>query len=233
VSGWLLSQGYKDSDHPGTLHARGAEFLLAGHNVFGNAWYTGDLDGIIGPKAAAAFKQAKFDIGYDDDELEPTFGPRLRGFLTGETPQTLNMKTRAELRKPKFLWPTVPRGIVIGWPGQGTHSFRLPPNNWESDNAWDIAVPLGSKIVAIADGVIGPQFGPLPDPDPRFHGIRLHLVAGADEFYYAHLSATAKGIKPGAKVKRGDALGFSGSANGVAHLHIATKRLFALIKQAA
>lgn len=233
---WLLTEGYRDSDHPGTAHARSAEWLLTGHNVFGHAWYDGGLDGIFGPRAADASHHCKYDIGYEDGELEPTFGPRLRDYLTGAKQSTLNMKRLAEERRPKILWPTQPRGVVIGWPGQGTHSFKLPPNNWESDNAWDIAVPLGSDIVALADGIIGPQFGPLDDKDPRFAGIRLHLVSAGSSFreaYYAHLASTAKGIKPGAKVKQGDVLGKSGAANGVAHLHLGIRTLIPLIKQAA
>ena len=76
---WLLTEGYRDKDHPGSAHAVGAEFLLSGHNVFGEAWYAGELDGVIGPKAVTAFKQAKFDIGYDEADIEPTFGPTRAG----------------------------------------------------------------------------------------------------------------------------------------------------------
>ncbi len=229
---WLLTEGYDDADHPGTLHAHGAQFLLSGHNTFGHAWYHGKIDGKFGKASAAAAKQAKFDIGYKLEFCEPTFGPLLRDYLTGAAKTTKEMDARAKTRAPGYEWPTDPKGIVIGWPGQGTHSFRLPPNNWESDNAWDIAVPLRSDIIAVAGGTIGPQFGPLPDPDPRFHGIRLHLITDDNEFYYAHLSKTNQGVRPGVKLPRGALLGRSGSANGVAHLHIAVKHLFPLIKQA-
>lgn len=227
---WLLSEGYRDSEHPGTAHAVGAQFLLSSHNVHARAWYGGRLDGDFGAASADAAKKAKYDLGYATWAVKPTFGPLLRDYLTGTQKRSLSMIIRARHRATKFVWPTVPHGNLIGFPGVGTHSFVNPPNNWESDNAWDIAVREGSRVVAICDGTIGKQFGPLPDPDPRFHGIRLHLLVpgGDDEFYYAHLNATAGGIRPGVKVKQGQVLGASGRANGVAHLHIATRRLFRL-----
>ncbi len=224
---WLLKVG--DKDEPGgSQHCHGAQFLMSGHNVFQREWYDGKIDGNFGPKSGAAAKRCKFDIGYATENVLPTFGPQLAAYLKGEKTRTLEMVRRANLRANKFVWPTDPHGNVVGFPGIGTHSFRFPPNNWESDNAWDIAVPMGSKVVAIADGKIGSAFGPLPDPDPRFHGIRLHLETHDNEAYYAHLRSTFPGIGPGVMVKQGQILGASGEANGVAHLHIALKHLIKL-----
>ncbi len=224
---WLLRSG--DKDKPGSpSHCTGAQFLLSGHNILGRSWYLGTIDGQFGPASAEAARQAKFDLGYADTNVTPTFGPALRDYLTGKRKRTPAMLLRAKTRRRRYVWPTSPRGTIIGTPGVGTHSFIVPPNNWESDNAWDISVPLGSKVIAVADGVIGPQFGPLPDPDPRFHGIRLHLVTPENEFYYAHLSKTTPGLGPGDTVKQGEILALSGSGNGVPHLHIAVKRLIRL-----
>lgn len=110
-------------------------------------------------------------------------------------------------------------GKIIGTPNQGTHNL----GNWESDNAIDVALPVGTPVVAMADGVIGPQFGSLGSTSSRFAGLRLHLVTADNEMYYAHLSKFAAGIKPGAQVKKGQVIGYSGSANGVAHLHLGVK----------
>ena len=44
---------------------------------------------------------------------------------------------------------------IIGTPHSGTHTL----GNWESDNAVDIAMPVGTAIRAPADGVIGSQIG--------------------------------------------------------------------------
>lgn len=127
-----------------------------------------------------------------------------------------------------YAWPignsTVGRN-VIGRPGEGTHSFSAPPNNWQSDNALDISTHHGDPVVAVDDGTISPTlgFGTLTgDGGSRFAGIRLYLVdSGNNQWYYAHLSRAA--VKPGQRVRRGDVIGYSGSANGVEHLHIGVK----------
>jgi|SRR5215471_2987405 len=120
----------------------------------------------------------------------------------------------------------VEHGKVIGTPYQGTHAVAFNKaggsDNWESENANDIAVPVGTPIYAVSNGTIGSQFGSL-GTGGRFAGLRLHLVGAKNEWYYAHLSKFAPGIKPGTRVRAGELLGYSGEANGVAHLHIASK----------
>lgn len=108
---------------------------------------------------------------------------------------------------------------IIGTPYSGTHTL----GNWESDNAIDIALPKGTPIYAAFDGKIGSQFGALGSSSSRFAGLRLHLQGQGNELYYAHLSKFAPGIQPGTTVKRGQILGYSGVANGVAHLHLGSK----------
>ncbi len=227
---FLLQVG--DQDHGDEQHCVGAQFLLSGHNVFQHRWYTGDIDGAYGPSSGKAAKQCKWDIGYAADKCDSSFGVLLANYLKGETRRSTAMVLRAKKRtqasRHKFIFPTQPKGRLIGFPGVGTHSYYYPPNNWESDSSYDIGVPVGTKIVAVADGRIGPEFGPLPDPASRFHGIRLHLETADNEFYYAHLSSTFPGVHPGAHVKQGDILGASGSANGVAHLHIGMKHLVSI-----
>lgn len=107
------------------------------------------------------------------------------------------------------------KGNIIGTPYSGTHTL----GNWESDDAVDISVPIGTPIYAPKPGVIGNQFGSLGSSG-RFQGIRVHLQIPGNELYYAHLSKTAPGIKPGVHVKAGQLIGYTGSANGVAHLHL-------------
>jgi murein DD-endopeptidase MepM/ murein hydrolase activator NlpD len=115
-------------------------------------------------------------------------------------------------------------GKLIGRPYQGTHgkafNERGGSANWESENAVDIADPVGTPVRAVADGVIGQQFGSLGEGG-RFAGLRLHLQTPGDEFYYAHLSRFAPGIRPGTRVRKGQVIGYSGKANGVGHLHFA------------
>jgi murein DD-endopeptidase MepM/ murein hydrolase activator NlpD len=125
----------------------------------------------------------------------------------------------------KFDYPLASTGKLIGTPFQGTHGKAFNQaggsDNWESENAVDIAVKQGTPVVAVEDGVIGQQIGSL-GMGGRFAGLRLHLLGDSgNEYYYAHLSTIL--VKAGQRVKKGDPLGMSGSANGVAHLHFAQK----------
>jgi murein DD-endopeptidase MepM/ murein hydrolase activator NlpD len=109
-------------------------------------------------------------------------------------------------------------GKIIGTPHKGTHTL----GNWESDNAVDVAMPVGTPIYAPTAGTIGKQFGSL-GKSGRFEGIRMHLLTPQDELYLAHLSKVAKGIGPGVHVNAGQLLGYSGEANGVGHLHLGAR----------
>ena len=122
--------------------------------------------------------------------------------------------------------PTVAAGVgagvagkVIGTPGSGTHTL----GNWESDRAIDEALPEGTPLRAPFDGTIGAQFGALNSSNPRMAGLRVHVVGANDEAYLAHLERFAPGIKPGTRVRAGQIIGYSGSANGVAHVHEALR----------
>lgn len=114
---------------------------------------------------------------------------------------------------------TIPQPKIIGTPFSGTHTL----GNWESDRAADIAMPTGTPIYAVADGVIGSQIGPLTSSSSsRFAGNRVHLKIAGNELYYAHLSRLA--VKAGQRVRKGQVIGYSGSANGVQHLHLGVQK---------
>jgi len=117
-----------------------------------------------------------------------------------------------------LVYPLAAHGDLIGMPYRGTHTLY---GNWESDNAVDVKVPTGTPVLAVADGTIGSQIGPIDSSDPHLQGMRLHLETAGDEFYYAHLSQIL--VRPGDHVARGQVIGYSGSANGVEHLHFAEK----------
>jgi peptidase M23-like protein len=120
-----------------------------------------------------------------------------------------------------YTYPLAEQGQIIGCPfvPGSTHSPFAAPNNLPSDNAVDIAVPVGTPVYAVADGVIGNQIGPLDSTDPRMAGLRVHLDTSGVRFYYAHLSRID--VFPGETVEAGQQIGLSGSANGAAHLHFA------------
>ena len=120
-----------------------------------------------------------------------------------------------------YTYPLGQPGEIIGCPfvPGSTHSAFVAPDNLASDNAVDIAVPVGTRVYAVTAGVIGPQIGPLNSMDPRMAGLRVHLNAPGVQFYYAHLSEID--VVPGQFVQAGQQVGLSGSANGAAHLHFA------------
>lgn len=116
-----------------------------------------------------------------------------------------------------FMYPLGTRGTLGGSPYGGTHTR----GNWQSDNAVDLMVATGTPVYATTTGIIGDRFGALGSGDPRLAGLRLNLIApSGPSWYYAHLSRFAPGIKPGVRVRPGQLLGYSGSANGADHLHL-------------
>jgi hypothetical protein len=120
------------------------------------------------------------------------------------------------LARPKCpVDPAMGHGEIIGVPYVGTHAG--PYLNWESCNAIDISLSVGTPLYAVCAGRIGPQIGPIDASDPKLAGQRLHVVTSANEFYYAHLSRLV--VHAGENVRTQQLLGYSGSANGVAHLH--------------
>jgi murein DD-endopeptidase MepM/ murein hydrolase activator NlpD len=118
-------------------------------------------------------------------------------------------------------YPLAARGVISACPFTpgSSHSAFVPPNNLESDDAVDIDVPVGTPVLAVADGVIGPQIGSLHSANPRMQGLRVHLDTPTHRYYYAHLSRID--VVAGQHVTAGQQLGLSGSAAGLAHLHFA------------
>jgi murein DD-endopeptidase MepM/ murein hydrolase activator NlpD len=71
-------------------------------------------------------------------------------------------------------------------------------------------------MVALQDGVVV-KVRHHPQDGGRFAGDQITIRgANGNEYFYAHGIAR---VKPGQKIRRGQKLGRTGSANGVAHLH--------------
>lgn len=117
-----------------------------------------------------------------------------------------------------FVSGAFPAGKIIGTPYHGTHTL----GNWQSDNAIDIALHPGTPIYAESDGVIvnpGTVGGGGPgNGSGRFDGYKTTLQGPGNSWWYGHLQKLVVGA--GDHVKRGQLIGYSGSANGVAHLHL-------------
>lgn len=206
-----------------------AQRHLAGQNRWNQDFDPGPVDGSFGIETGRACQRAKWYLGYPKKECVPIYGPRLNSYLVQKTDDDFkalgpNFRARKMARKGKpnpFArndgYPLAVKGQIIGVPYQGTH---LLYGNWESDNAVDITADTGTPVLAVRDGVIGSQIGPLDTGgDPRLLGLRLHLKTAVNEWYYAHLSRLD--VKAGQNVREGQQLGLSGSANGVEHLHFA------------
>jgi murein DD-endopeptidase MepM/ murein hydrolase activator NlpD len=87
--------------------------------------------------------------------------------------------------------------------------------------ALDILAPLGTQVVAAADGRVAKLFNSKPG------GLTLYQFDATEKFayYYAHLDRYASGVAEGMLLKRGDLIGYvgaTGNADPAApHLHFA------------
>jgi murein DD-endopeptidase MepM/ murein hydrolase activator NlpD len=106
-------------------------------------------------------------------------------------------------------------GKIIGVPYQGTHTL----GNWQSDNAVDVAMPVGSKVRAPRNAVVEKVSGGYSGGASRFDGYQVTIrLANGNRLFYTHLSRPS--VKPGQRLRAGQAVGRSGAANGVPHLHL-------------
>lgn len=124
------------------------------------------------------------------------------------------MRPAASPSSPSFGgYPVARQGKLIGTPYAGTHNL----GNWQSDNAVDIGVPTGTPIFALEDGTIAKTVN-RPSGGGRFAGGQITLRGRGNSYFYGHTSRIA--VKPGQHVRRGQVIGYTGSANGVEHLHL-------------
>jgi len=89
--------------------------------------------------------------------------------------------------------------------GKITTAYKKPGKMWSKGyhTGVDFAVPVGTDVVAVADGVIEPaNWG-------NAYGTQLVQKVEGGWVIYAHLSKAL--VKPGDKVKRGQHIGESGN----------------------
>lgn len=119
------------------------------------------------------------------------------------------------------------KGVYKRGGGAKEHGSR-PMGNWQSDRAVDLMAPGGTPVYAVADGVISPPgtgFGFMDKGSA--YGHRLTLQTKGNAFFYQHMGSYAAGIKPGARVKKGQVIGYVGdygSRIGGDHLHFGVER---------
>jgi murein DD-endopeptidase MepM/ murein hydrolase activator NlpD len=110
-------------------------------------------------------------------------------------------------------------GKIIGTPHSGTHTL----GNWQSDNAVDIAMPTGTILQSLEDGVVEKVSGSYQGGASRFDGYQVTIrFKNGNRAFYTHLSKA--GVKAGQRLRAGQAIGRSGAANGVQHLHLGVEK---------
>lgn len=108
---------------------------------------------------------------------------------------------------------------ITGYPYQGTHApGATTAPSWQSDNAVDIPLTIGTPLYAPGAGTVASTHY---QTGTYTQGWTVTLNALSDSFFYGHLSKVV--VQPGQKVQAGQLIGYSGSANGVAHLHLAER----------
>jgi murein DD-endopeptidase MepM/ murein hydrolase activator NlpD len=156
--------------------------------------------------------------------IDGAFGPRTRlAVARYQRREGLAVNGAADLSLLRRLDALRARHLMV-FPVDGVHSFiddfGAPRPQDGPHKGIDIVAPLGTPVVAVADGVIDQ----MSRADTGLGGIRLWLRDDAGtRYYYAHLSAIAPGLPLGARVAAGQrigAVGRTGNARrGVHHLH--------------
>ena len=133
-------------------------------------------DGVYGIETRHAAHQVALGLGLAPAEYAKGMTPAVRQLMrtpSRRTPEQLKRaasrrawvaKLRKASRRAKGvkgregregrLGPLPAGGArpFLGGPGVGTHSFTAPPNNWQSDNAVDLGVPVGTAMIAVDSG---------------------------------------------------------------------------------
>jgi murein DD-endopeptidase MepM/ murein hydrolase activator NlpD len=150
---------------------------------------------------------------------DPTSGT-VQGDTTAQEPTKASPTGSTRRSAAGWASPTGKKGKIIGTPYEGTHSL----GNWQSDNAVDIAVPMGTPIRAIEDGVVEKVGGGWHGGSDRFDGYQVTVrMRDGRQVFYTHLRSLHD-IKAGTKLEAGQTIGGSGAANGVEHLHLGVSK---------
>jgi murein DD-endopeptidase MepM/ murein hydrolase activator NlpD len=186
-------------------------------------------DGVYGASTRDIAQRVARGLGIAAEDYSGAITPALRTLMRTPSRRTPEQLARARAQRPWLAtmrrqyavanstrYPLGRRGRLIGTPYSGTHTL----GNWQSDNAVDIGVPVGTPMLAMDDGVIE-KVRHHPQGQGRFAGDQITLRGDrGNSWFYGHGIA---GVTVGQRVRRGQPIGTSGSANGVAHLHFGVR----------
>jgi murein DD-endopeptidase MepM/ murein hydrolase activator NlpD len=186
-----------------------------------------DVDGEYGPETRKAARRVAYALGVPASDYDRGITPALRSKLRRPSRRSAAELERAKGRRPWLRklrrahasagvssngnYPLGVHGPIIGTPFHGTHTR----GNWQSDNALDIRIPNGTPVFALDDGVIVKTF---KSPSGVTAGWQVTLRSSDNAWFYGHLTTVT--VRAGERVRKGQTIGTSGSANGVPHLHI-------------
>jgi murein DD-endopeptidase MepM/ murein hydrolase activator NlpD len=185
-----------------------------------------DVDGEYGPETRKAARRVAYALGMPASDYERGITPALRSKMRRPSRRSAAEIERAKTRRPWLrklrrvsgggisasgTYPLAVHGPIIGTPYHGTHTR----GNWQSDNALDIRIPNGTPVIALDDGVIVKTF---KSPSGVTAGWQVTLRGSDNAWFYGHLTTVS--VRAGERVRKGQTIGTSGSANGVPHLHI-------------
>ena len=144
-------------------------------------------------------------------------------------------------RAPRDPTPTHPPDLELGdlerlrekqlaFPVEGWNAAMLVDNFAEEraghpHEALDILAPRGTRVVAVDEGVVRRLFTSVRG------GLTVYQFDDTETYcyYYAHLDRYAEGLLEGARVRRGDLVGYVGTSGnappGTPHLHFTIFKL--------
>lgn len=174
---------------------------------------------LIGERVIARFVQApEFETGLVADPTEkkdmPTPLPVPSVFADPSPPAQIQNPAQRLSSTPEIIIPV--QGVK---PEDLVDSFSDARSDGKVHDAIDIAAPVGTPVIAAADGEIIKFF------DSQAGGITIYQLS-VDRtlvYYYAHLARRAEDLKVGDMVKQGRTIGFVGDTGnagaGNFHLH--------------
>lgn len=172
----------------------------------------------IGPPPASAAPVAAAPVA--PPILPPVVLPVISPVISPVVAPVAPPATAAGAPAAKLMIPV--RGVTAN---QLSDTFGQARGAERRHEALDIMAPMGTPVLAAADGKVAKLF------DSKPGGLTLYQFDPSEKFsyYYAHLDRYANGVSEGMRLKRGDLIGYVGATGNAGpaepHLHFAVFEL--------